>query len=263
MSTQQLPLAAFQKVKQFIQSGLVIPESENMPRFRTMAESEDLPEPGSLDALGDLFKFASLPEEATHAPNLEGRWFVSVVNPGALLKRLPGLSLKPGWRLVSYLYRTKTMGTGVTWAVPESQSATAELEKILPNSSDYNHPPIPANALKDFMEAIDGDRSLRSFAIASMLYREVREFPALGSHQDWTHHRLIDRVPDRVQWQWQAEIPKSFIPRARPFPDGRAAIEFFSCRIVAPITIFRHIDLYLPGTYRVTGVSQAIATLSV
>ncbi len=259
MSTQQLPLAALQKVRQFVKSGLIVPESENHPP-QTFGD-EDLPEPDSLDALGDLFKFAGVSTDTGKKGDTIGRWLVSVVNPGTILLKLPGLELKPGWRLVSYLYRHLDMGTGVTWAVPEVNSSTAELEQALATCRDHNQIPTPTGALGDFMEAITGDRSTRSFAMASIVHREIKEFGSLGSLQDWNHHRLIAEVPSQVAWKWRGDMPKNFAPKVRTFPDGRAAVEFFTCRVAAPLAIYRHIDLYLPESYRANGMNQAIAVL--
>ncbi|MCS6813431.1 MAG: hypothetical protein NZ772_07655 [Cyanobacteria bacterium] len=259
MSTQQLPITALQKVRQFIRSGLTVPASENNPP--QLSFEDDLPEPESLDALSDLFKFAGVSATTNSRSGATGRWLVSVVNPGAILAKLPGLELKPGWRLVSYLYREADHGLGVCWAVAETHSSTANLEAALVGCKTQDQLPIPEGALGNFMDAITGDRSVRSFAIASMFYREIKEFGALGNLQDWTHHHLIATVPGKVNWQWQGDIPKNLAPKVRTFPDGRAALEFFTCRVVAPIAIYRHIDLYLPDSYRANGMSQAIATV--
>ncbi len=234
-----------------------MPESENHPP--QLSFEDDLPEPDSLDALGDLFRFAGAPTTPTGSTSSTGRWFVSVVNPGTILLKLPGLDLKPGFRIVSYLYRHQDAGKGMTWAVPEASCSTAELEQALAGCKDQAQIPTPSGALEDFMDAIVGDRSIRSFGIASMFYRELKEFGALGSLQDWTHHRLMETVPTQVNWQWQGETPKNLSPKVRIFPDGRAAVEFFTCRVVAPVAIYRHIDLYLPDSYRANGMSQAIA----
>jgi hypothetical protein len=42
-------------------------------------------------------------------------------------------------------------------------------------------------------------------------------------------------------------------------PDGKAAIEFFTCRITSPVSIVRHVELYPAQTYIAESQNQAIA----
>lgn len=263
MSVQKIPLETVQKIRQYIKTSLTLPESENAPKAWTLLdELEELPEPASLSALGELFNFGGPVEEATNAPNNRGRWFISVMNPGAALLKLPGLRLKPDMRLVSYLYRSENDGMGVTWAVPEELSTTAQLELALTHSSG-RHPPHPAGALEDVMQAIEGDRSVASFVVASMLRRELHEFGALGKFCNWSHHRLIQTVPGKIPWKWRIDAPKDLSPKVRVLPDGRAAIEFFTCRVAAPIGLFQHVDQYPADHYTPASLDRSIATAQV
>ena len=256
MSAQKIQLEALQKIRQHMQHGFALPTSENQPRSWSLSSNEaELPEPDSLSELGDLFTFGGSMAEPTHAPNSRGEWFISTANPGAVLMKLPGLTLKPAVRLVGYLHRQPEAGIGVIWAVPESLSTTAHLEKALAASSDRAHPPRPEGAFANLMEAVQGDRTPASFIIASLLQRELREFGRLGKACNWSHHRLISAPPTQVQWQWQVEPPKDLSPKVRVFPDGRAVIEFFSCRVIPPVTLFQHLDQY-PSTHYGAAVSD-------
>lgn len=262
MSIQKLPIEAVQKVRQYIQKSLVLPESENHPRQTGFTSDEEMPEPDSLYDLGTLFNFAGPVDEDTLAPNTQGRWFISATNPGAALIKLPGLKLKPGLRIVSYLQRTGDSGTGVTWAIPEPLSTTAQLENALAKRGDRDQPPCPEGALENFMEAIEGDRSPASFVVASILRRELLEFGAVGKGCQWTHHRLINAIPAQASWQWKSGIPKDLSPKVLVAVDGKVAVEFFTCRIVAPVAIFRHLDQYRAGQYQAVCLDQAIAALA-
>ena len=126
MSTQKVSLEALQKIRQYIKKSLVLPESENHPKARSLAETE-VPEPDSLASLGDLFHVGDSPEITVQMPNDRGRWFISAAGPGCVLMKLPRLKLKAGIRLVSYLYRLEKDGLSVTWALPEALSTTALL----------------------------------------------------------------------------------------------------------------------------------------
>lgn len=260
MTIQIIPLATAQKIRQHIQTLLALPDSENQPKTRTTNAVDELPEPQSLDELGDLFNVASGSDIEIPMPNTEGRWFLSVVNPGTALNKLPGLQLKADWRLVTYLYRTESHGFGQIWAVPENQSTTADLELALTDAGSETVPPRPLGALDQVMDAVEGDRTPPSFFMASLFQRELAEFGRWGKACQWVHHRLIDSPPTKAQWKWQTEQPKDFSPKVRILPDGKAAVEFFTCRTTAPVAIFRHVDQYLISGYTCKSADKAIAT---
>lgn len=257
MSIQRVPIEALQKIRQHLKTILIVPESEDHPDRYT--GQDEPPAPESLEELGSLFHFGSSLEQTLQLPNRQGQWFISAANPGTALMKLPGLGLKPGLRLVSYLYRLGEDGTGITWAVPEQFSTTADLEKALTRAGDRNIPPQPEAALLNLMDAIDGDQSPMSFVIASLLCRELLELGKVGRSVSWSHHRLINALPPHASWQWRTEVPKDFSPKIRVVPDGRVAIEFFTCRTVAPIAIFQHVDQYQAGQYHSKSVDRAIA----
>lgn len=260
MSTQRVPLEALQKIRQYIKNALVLSDSENYPKI-WFADSEEPPEPDSIAALGDLFYLGGIPEAALHRRNTRGQWFVSVANPGSVLTKLPGLKLKPEMRLVGYLYRLDQDGVGKIWALPEALGTTAHLEEALEGSGS-DAPPQPKGAIADFMSAIVGDRSPMSYVVASILRRELLEFGALGKTSNWLNHQLVNRLPEQAQWQWRTTSIKDLSPKVRVYPDGKVALEFFTCRKTAPIALFQHLDQYTNGTYQAQSLDRAVATAS-
>lgn len=262
MSIQKFPLAAIQKVRQYIKSALALADSSGQLNGSTEAigVNDDVPEPESLDELSGIFSLGG-PEEVAGATvqAVKHQWFVSTVNPASTLLKLPGLELKPGFRMVSYLYRMDELGAGMVWAVPEELSSTADLEAALRGCSTLAKLPKPQGALPHFMEAIVGDRSPTSFIIASILRRELQEFGAMGQRCNWGHHRLIDAIPAKVQWVWKGEQAKDLTPKVKLLPNDQAAVEFFTCRMAAPYTIYRHVDQYPTGLYKSNGVDQSLA----
>ncbi len=248
MSSQRIPIDALQKIRQYLKSALMVP-SENVPVWPT----EEPPPPDSIDDLSRLFYIGSNPTVAPPTPNPQGRWFVSITNPGAALLKLPGLRVKTGFRLIGYLYRDGEKGSGVVWAVPEALSTIAQLEKALLSSTD---PPKPEGALANFMNAIEGDQSRLSFVIASILRRELLEFGAIGTGKSWGHHRLIERVPVHVPMQWQAQPVKDFAPKVS-VDGGQITIQFFTVRSVSQgVVIFEHVDRYRAGDYQASEISS-------
>lgn len=260
MPIQKISLDALQKVRQHIKSAFMLPDAENDPLSQPKFDDDsEPPEPDSLSDLGSLFSFGGPEEFESHAPNAQGKWFISAMNPGTALAKLPGVKLKSGLRLVSYLIRVQQNGVGATWAVPEEMSTTAQLEKALDAAKGLEYPPHPEAALKNVMDAIEGDRSPLSFVVASLLRRELQEFGAVGKACNWSHHRLINAIPPQATWQWRIKEPQDLAPKVLIYPDQKVAIEFFTCRVTAPVAIFQHVDQYPPGSYTATATDRAIA----
>jgi hypothetical protein len=257
MSIQKLPLAALQQVRKYIKSTIVLTDvDQKFQDWSMLDEFEDLPEPESVDDLSSIFAFGSLSTEQTLGQNQRrSRWVVSTVNPGAALVKLPGLSLKPGVRMVSYVYQAKESG-GAVWAVPDELSTTSVLEKAI-TGADLSRQPRPEGAFDHFMEAVKGDRSAASFVVASLLRRELEEFG--GSSRPWSQHQLIDTVPAQVKWQWGQSQPADLAPKVKIMSDGQAAVEFFTWRVAQPVSLFRHIELYPAETYSPKSQNQTIA----
>ena len=258
MSLQKFPIATVNKVRQYIQNALVLTDAERQSRiWANLDDAEDPPEPQFLDDLSGLFHFGGLAPEEIVLPTAQ--WVISTVNPGDAIVKLPGLWLNPGFRLVSFIYRAEGTGKGAIFAVPESYSTIAWLEQAIAKSQDIVQPPNPEGASQDFMEAIDGDQSAASFLLASLLRRELKEFGALGTQCDWRYHRVIDAIPPQVKWRWQGDPPQDLAPKVKLLPNDQAATEFFTCRIQAPIAIFRHVDQYLAKQYQGSSLDKAIA----
>jgi hypothetical protein len=264
MPIQIISLDACQKIRQHIANALIVPSAENHPRSLPGLNDDEPPEPDSLSDLGSLFGLGGMPELETYAPNYNGQWFISSADPGGALMKLPGVRLKPTLRLVTYLLRSGTDGMGAVWAVPEMLSTTAHLQKALIGGGTVGvgvlQVPQPGGALADVMEAIEGDRSPLSFVIASIFQRELKEMGALGKSSDWSHHRLINALPSQRNWQWRVPTPpKDLSPKVVIYPDKRAAVEFFTCRITVPVAIYQHVDQYAADHYKASSISRAIA----
>ncbi len=263
MTIQTISIESLQKVRQYVKQSLSLPDVESFsPRLNELDMYEEIPEPDSLDALGGVFNMGGLsdfqPDGGEHA---DGSWAISVVNPGDVLYKLPGLSLKTTLHLVGFVFRGKTDGKGIVWALPEDYCTTDYLEEALAFAQGIDHPPQPAAALPDFMEAIEGDRSSNSFFIASVLRRELLEFGAAGVAQTWTHHRFVDAVPKAIKPYWGNDRPKNLQPKLNHLPDGRVALEFFTCRVKPPIAIVRHVDQYSADQYTAKSTQRVVIKL--
>lgn len=261
MAIQRFRLAVIQQIRKYIQTSNKIDVDDQLQTWAGLEEVDSVPEPTSLDDLSGIFTFGGLSPEEMTVPRAKPHWALSTVNPGAALLKLPGLHLNPLWRLVAYLYREGASSAGLVLAVPIDRATTAQLEAALADSQGLKQPPQPNGALCDFMEAIQGDRSAASFMVASLFCRELREFGTAGRYRNWTHHRLIDAIPPQVKWQWQTEQPKVLTPKVQLLPDGRAIVEFFTCRVSAGVAIYRHLDQYSAGHYKPKRIDKPLATI--
>ena len=95
--------------------------------------------------------------------------------------------------------------------------------------------------------------------IASVLCRELKEFGALGQDTNWSHHRLVASIPQQVKWNWKVEEPRDLSPKVKVYDDGRAAVDFYTCRIVHPVSLVRHLDQYADQSYIAQSIDRVIA----
>jgi hypothetical protein len=260
MTTQKVPIEAIQRIRKYLKAELILPESENFPIASSPDDlNEEPPVPGSLADLGALFRLGSSLDDGVPLPNNEGHWYLSIRNPAEALPKLPGLSLKPGHRWVTYLYRLRDEGCGKTWGIPECLSTTANLERAIHHQNQADLPPRPEGAFEDCMGAITGDRSPASFLVASLLRREIAEFGHLGSYRQWDQHHLIATPPSQLPWQWRTEALSDLTPKVRLLSDGKAIVEFFTYRTEPSIAIFQHLDQYLGGHYMAQSIDRPVA----
>jgi len=262
MSFQRYPLTAIQKISQLIREALVLPPDEQQPNPAAGQDSvEDENVPDSLNALGDLFRVGDMPEDKLPAPNKEGRWFISTVEPAEAVAKLPGLWTRPGIRLVTYLRQDIKGGIGATIAIPGILSSTEQLELAIEKVTKDSPNPTPEGSLNNLMEVLEGDGSLASFLAASIFMREIREFGRFGAYARWVHHRYVNAPPPKVTWQWRTKVPEDFSPKVVLRPDGEVIVEFYSCRVQKPVALFRHLDCYAPNSYLAKNQDQVIAVM--
>ncbi len=257
MATQLIPLASLRKMRSHIRGVLTLPALEKDPSSPVTNQEA----PSTLGELVSMFQApTALDSVSETAPNAEGRWFVSSVNPGDALLQLKGLTVKPGLKLVPYLLRTADGGVGHVCAVPENSSSTTALESALPEGTEWHYPPYPQGSLSNTMMALDGDRSSASYMIASMLLREIKEFGATGKDCQFTHHRIIDKIPSQLPWRWKGKTPKNLSPKVNVTQKG-AAVEFYSCRTQKPYALFHHLDIYSADHYMPESKDNVVAVV--
>lgn len=130
-------------------------------------------------------------------------WSISNVDPMNVVDVFrPHLWVKDGWLLHAYQVRDCSEGgngKGVVWAVPEgvrflepsdplvSMVRRRHMAELFSLSRMI---PKPQQAVEDFHGVIEGDGSPRSYALASILSRELVEFGAMWHALNWGDVKL-------------------------------------------------------------------------
>ncbi len=124
-------------------------------------------------------------------------WNESTPSPMVLVDAFPKLHVRDGYILRAYQFREGFNGNAIVYALPEDvplpDPDTCERREDV-----FLEPPIVAGALDDYMQAIDGDGSLRSYLEASILARELAEFGAIWHGISWGEHIVLDTDPFRM-----------------------------------------------------------------
>lgn len=172
------------------------------------------------------------------------------------------LRLRPGVRLVTYVRTDGGNATGWTFAL-SSGASTPPVDAIC--SPDQFAPTPPPEAKPHFMDAIEGDDSLRSYVQASVLGRDLAELGAEWHGLDWATHFLVGPPPsgsetpalygDRSfrpsanfllhpEWQWSERPPEDWRPRAVRDASGDVLVEFHSYSELGSAAVYVHRDVY-------------------
>jgi len=226
----------------------------------------------SIDEIRRLRKAAArLTELSQDAP--EG-WSKSRTDAGELVKLFKSLQLRKGFALRAYQFSSDGNRSGAVWAMP-ADAAFPEPKDCPTLNAHLFKAPKPAQALDDVMDAIEGDDSLESYMLASLLWRELCDFGAAWHGLSWTFHTVLADSPwkavanddappterpssPRDQWTWKLAEPKDWNPQVR-LDGNTATVTFYTFCGLYPEKIFLHTDTYTRGKYRAKVDEQVVA----
>jgi len=204
-----------------------------------------------LELLNDLRSQAG--QAATVRGEGPDGWTKSETDPMDVLAVFKTLRIKPGYVLRGYQFRAHYDGNGVVYALPEGEFPDPA---DCPADERYAlAPPVPIQALKSWMDAIEGDGSSLSYLSASILLREMAEFGAIWHGCSWSSHQFLDANPVAAhaadQWQWQHQGRIDWRPRAT---QNKNSVTVSFCTFTGLICeqILRHSDVFSIGSYRPT-----------
>ena len=189
-------------------------------------------------------------------------WNESKPSPMVLVDAFPKLHVREGYVLRAYQFREGFNGNAFVYALPE------DVPLPDPNTCErredvFLEPPIVPGALDDYMQAIDGDGSLRSYIEASILARELAEFGAIWHGISWGEHIVLDADPfildkkspfrhyhqdDLKLWKWEKTKPDDWRPKVSR-KGGTVTVMFYSFTDLSPMCIVRHVDRFKAGSY--------------
>jgi len=160
------------------------------------------------------------------------------------------VSVKAGFVLRAYLYRSHAGGNAVVFAVP------ADDPVLVPTSFDDR----PAHALESYLDALEADGSPQSYLAVSLFAREVSELGAYWHGLNWSMKEVLGTDPfkgssakggefrrrDESGWEWVAPRPDEamWLPTVDQDPTGTTVISLHIYDPVGSETLQREDDLY-------------------
>jgi len=202
-------------------------------------------------------------------------WSKSLVDPMKIAALFGPLRVKKNYRLRAYQFKEDANGNGVVWAMPVG-AAFPEPDDLLDGAGNLFRAPKPGKALDNVMEAVEGDRSSKSFLLASILKREMDEFGAMWHGASWTVHQILDADPwqgspptdeddplehpswPASKWKWKTKKPPDWRPTVTVKGDV-ATVKFYTFCAIGKEGIYEHTDEYRPGEYRFSTERKKIA----
>ncbi len=198
-------------------------------------------------------------------------WTKSSVDLEGFLSVFKSLNIKKGMMLRAYQWRNGGNGYGVVCAIPQDLPFP-EPDECEVGLGDYPKSNIllPQGALKNPMEAIEGDHSMWSYIEASMFARELGEIGAMWHGMNWRAHILLDRGcintlrrPKDVRsledffkpgdlnpddWDWVEPQPVEWRPTVIK-DESSVRVVFYTYSGLGNHRIYRHADEYRVGSY--------------
>nr|WP_318539769.1 hypothetical protein [Terribacillus saccharophilus] len=193
-------------------------------------------------------------------------WNISLENPEDIVCGFSLLSIRDGIKLRAYQHSMGVAGAGLVYAIP----AVSSLPDILHREGE---PPIPDDALDDFMEAIEGDKSPLSYLQAAICYHELHEFGAFWHSVSWGEDRIL---PDEDENQYDyspvtdiadlkeidfklktQELPESLFPRFY-YDNSIPVISFYTINDVGQVKLIRYKHVFSTDGYTQTVTSEIL-----
>lgn len=193
-------------------------------------------------------------------------WNFSLENPEDIIYGFSQLSVKDGFKLRAYQHSMSVAGAGLVYAIP----ADSSLPEIPYREGE---PPIPDDALYDFMEAIEGDKSPLSYLQAAICYHELHEFGAFWHSVSWGEDRIlpdeddnqcdyspITDIADLKEMNFKLkteELPKSLYPHFH-YENSNPVITFYTINDAGQVKLIRYKHVFSTDGYTQTVTNEIL-----
>ncbi|ATD55005.1 hypothetical protein [Clostridium chauvoei] len=110
--------------------------------------------------------------------NIYEKWYISKENVEERLKDLKTLAIKNKFKLVSYKIKDDVEEKELVFAFNKEEKVPNPEECLDGEIDEYdvfNKPLKPENALRNFMEAIEGEKTKEGYLEAALLYHRLKE----------------------------------------------------------------------------------------
>jgi hypothetical protein len=180
------------------------------------------------------------------------------------------LSLKQGYALRAYEQHIAPNSWGYVFAMP------AALKLPKPRPSANGKPIKPEGALKNVMDAVEGDGSPYSYLCASLLARELEHFATLSPESEWLNCFILDGNPwvgtngvahtlkgqgfvkDEANWRWAAQQPENWRPTVI-MSQQTVSVIFYAFSGMGRQRILTFEDNYMRGSYSFSRQQNSLA----
>lgn len=209
-------------------------------------------------------KLTEMPEDT------DDGWTKSPIDPMQLLAVFRALRIRDGFILRAYQFRSGGNGNGLVWAMPVDAPFPEPGECPSANDGKFSRTPMPAGALEEVMEAIEGNGTPWSYVSASLFAREVAEFGAMWHGCDWSTHtilgadpwitpyRRLELSPEPESWKWKRPRPDSWEPTCEQV-GSNIVVSFLTHTGLGRERITRFFDTYRERSYRFRTKEQTVA----
>jgi hypothetical protein len=195
----------------------------------------------------------------------ERGWFKSPTDPEIIVKGFSHLRIMDGYKLRAYQYSDGANGNGVVWAIPSHADLPDPVE--CENLDDhFLSAPKPSQALEDFMQAIEGDKTPLSYLQASVVFHELHEFGAMWHGVSWGRDVILPMSDDQktyfdnLEWEMSEEEPDIIEPHFYYSYEGNPIVVFHTINDIGTVTLNRYVHTFNKDDYTMQVELTCIAT---
>ena len=192
-------------------------------------------------------------------------WCRADFDAEALIGVFPNLTLRPGYRLLTYLYHSGGNGNGRVVAFLEDSDAYRTAAAV-PAATPLPRAPDEDYGAQDPMHFIDGDGSARAYLSASLLWRELLEVGAEWHGVQWDveevlaptraylagkgriskHNGMLQELVDELEWAQKKPAIEALAPEVS-FEDQEVRVVLHTFSELGRFHVTRWTEVYTEG----------------